>query len=90
MRPTRRLAPTSLARAALLGLGLAAPLSFAVAGVSCSTPSSTIDGGDLMGVFDKDASTSADAAADSRAPKDGGKPPKAPAVRLAPRRSASP
>src|SRR5262245_48212057 len=37
---------------------------------SCSTPSSSLDGGDLMGVFDRDAS--ADAPTDARAsrPKD--------------------
>src|SRR5690349_21727927 len=57
----------------LLGLFLITPCALAIAGVSCSTPSSTIDGGDLLGVYDKDAGTASDAAADARAAKDGGK-----------------
>jgi dienelactone hydrolase len=70
VRPKRR-SPVSLIRAALLGLVLAAPVPIAAA--ACGTPSSTVDGGDLLGVYDGDAGKDADAAADARAPKDGGK-----------------
>jgi poly(3-hydroxybutyrate) depolymerase len=69
VRSRHRSASPRVAAALGLALGLAlVPLGF----VACSTPSSTIDGGDLLGVFSKDGG-SADAAADARPGKDGGK-----------------
>ena len=59
-----------LLRAAALGLGVGA-----CAFTACSTPSSEIDGGDLMGVFSRDAGPDVDASADGgkrRKPKDAG------------------
>lgn len=90
MRPPRRSYQASFARAALVGLSLAVPVTLAVAGVSCSTPSSTIDGGDLMGVYDKDAGTGADAAAAARSAKDGGKRDKPQAVAPGPTKERKP
>ena len=80
--------PARLARAAALGLALSVPLAL-VAVTSCSTPSSTVDGGDLLGVFDRDAG-STDAAADARPSKDGGKPTKPPTVAPGPTKERRP
>ena len=88
MRPLRRAPPVSLVRAAFLGLAVAAPLTLAVTAASCSTPSSSVDGGDLMGVYEKDAG--ADAAADARAAKDGGKREKPQAVSAGPTKERKP
>ncbi|MEZ4308686.1 MAG: hypothetical protein R3F14_11630 [Polyangiaceae bacterium] len=91
MRPLRR-ALARVTPAALLGLGLGVvvPVAVALTATSCSTPSSSVDGGDLMGVFDKDAGSVADAAASARPRKDGGKPGKAPAVPPGPTKQRSP
>jgi len=62
---------TSLTRAAVLGFALAGVAAFPWTFTACSTPSSQVDGGDLLGVFAKDAGS--DAPADARTPKDGGK-----------------
>lgn len=91
VRPLRP-PPARLARAAALGLALTAPLALVAvtpAVSSCSTPSSSVDGGDLLGVFDRDAG-STDAAADARSSKDAGKPAKAPAVAPGPTKERKP
>lgn len=88
MRPPRCSSPTSLARVALVGLALVATPALAVTAASCSTPSSTLDGGDLMGVYEKDAG--ADAPADARAAKDGGKREKPQAVSAGPTKERKP
>lgn len=92
VRPPHHRIPR-LARAAALGLALSgsvALLAVVPAVSSCSTPSSTVDGGDLLGVFDQDAGAdAADAAADARA-KDAGKPAKAPAVPAGPTKERRP
>lgn len=93
MRPPRfprRPPAVSLARAALLGLALAAPATIALASASCSTPSSTVDGGDLLGLYDRDAGSDAPAAADARAGKDGGKRGRPPAVAPGPTKERKP
>lgn len=71
VRPSRPITLALLGRAAALGLALAAVAAFAPTFAACSTPSSQIDGGDLLGVFAKDAGQ--DAPADARSGKDGGK-----------------
>jgi poly(3-hydroxybutyrate) depolymerase len=73
----------------LLGLSLAAPTALAVAGAACSTPSSTVDGGDLMGVYERDAGAG-DAATDARATKDAGKRDKPQAVGAGPTKERKP
>lgn len=63
--------PLRFGSATLIGLALAgaslAPLGF----LACSSPSATVDGGDLLGVYDKDAGP--DAPADAKPLKDAGK-----------------
>lgn len=58
-------------RLPLLGLALAGAAIAPVGFVACSSPSTSIDGGDLLGVYDKDAGP--DAPGDAKSPKDGGK-----------------
>lgn len=88
MRPPRR-APAFLFCAAALGLVLSASLPAAL--VSCSSPSSNVDGGDLLGVYDpKDAGSDADAASDARAPKDAGNKEKPPGVSPGPTKERKP
>lgn len=70
--PTSRRARPRPSRG-LLAAALGSAIAAALAVPACSTPSSTIDGGDLMGVFSHDAS--ADAAADGSR-RDGGRGPR--------------
>jgi len=54
-------------------LAAALPLAFvATLGAGCTTPSSSVDGGDLLGVFDRDAAA-ADAAASDAGQRDAGR-----------------
>ena len=79
-----------LCRAVALGFALAGWVALGPGVASCSTPSSSVDGGDLLGVFDKDAGASSDAASDARAAKDGGKPVKQPGVPAGPTKERRP
>ena len=53
-----------------IALGLAASLAGGASGAACHTPSSDVDGGDLLGVFERDAGV--DASRDGGAPRDAG------------------
>lgn len=89
MRPPRPSPRTSPLGAALLGLALGAFASLGAITTSCSTPSSGVDGGDLLGVYERDAGA-ADAAADARSAKDGGKRDRPPAVAPGPLQERKP
>src|SRR5262249_31631366 len=61
-----------LGKVALSGFALLSAAALPSLFAACSTPSSTLDGGDLMGVYSaKDAAS--DAALDARSSKDGGR-----------------
>ncbi|MFO0761805.1 MAG: hypothetical protein U0359_35520 [Byssovorax sp.] len=73
MLPARRARRSVRSRAAIAAAGLGSALAAAALVPACSTPSSTVDGGDLMGVFAHDAG--AEGGPDA-ARKDGGRAPK--------------
>lgn len=85
MRPSR-----NRSRYAAAGFSLAALASLACVFASCSTPSSSVDGGDLLGLYDKDGGADAGSDGAARPAKDGGKRPSAALVPAGPTRERKP
>ncbi|MBK8254519.1 MAG: prolyl oligopeptidase family serine peptidase [Polyangiaceae bacterium] len=74
----------------ILGLLAATSTAAVLLTNACSSPSEAIDGGDLLGVYDKDAGSDAAVQSDAKPPKDGGKPAKVPTVPTGPTKERRP